>query len=138
MRATAIAMLLLLPVTGSAHADAYSCRSLSGDPPVTLHFDLHYSNGAYAVTQAAFQIEDEIGYSTTAEHPQDRATVTGIEAGAEEVRFSLHYAGVSHDADVATVHVVTLVEGAHTLTAGVLHVVAGGLWPMQCDIAYEG
>jgi hypothetical protein len=138
LRATAIAMFLLLPVSGSALADAYSCRSLAGDPPVTLDFDLRYSSGTYAVTRAAFQIEDEIGYSTTAEHPQDRATVTGLEAGAEEVRFSLHYAGVNYDADIATVHVVTLAEGAHTLTAGVLHVVAGGLWPVQCDIAYEG
>ena len=38
--------------------------------------------------------------------------------------------------DVAELYVVTLSEGAHSLTAGVLQIGGGGLWPIQCDVAY--
>jgi hypothetical protein len=121
-----------------ALADEYACKSLAGDPPVTLDFSLRYSSGAYAVMSAAFQIEGDIGYSTTATEPTDLATVTGVEISADEVRFKLHYADATYDGDIATIHVVTLAEGEHTVTAGALHVLAGGLWPVQCEINYEG
>lgn len=137
MRPTAMAAMALLALPGSALADEYACRSLGEEPPVTMDFSLRYSSGAYAVMSAGFQIEGDIGYSTSASEPTSLATVTGMEASQDQVRFSLHYKDADYDGDVATLHVVTLSEGVHTLTAGVLHVVGGGLWPLQCEIDYQ-
>lgn len=138
MRAIALSAALLCLATSMAVADEYSCRSFGGEDKVTLDFSIGHSGGAYAVLGAGFQIEGDIGYSTTATEPTSLATTSGVAVTPEEVRFSLHYTDPSYDGDVATVHVVTLSEGAHVMTAGVLHVVAGGLWPIQCDIDYEG
>ena len=38
----------------------------------------------------------------------------------------------------ASVHLITMSEGAHELTGGVLHVVAGGLWIVACDVDHAG
>lgn len=119
---------------GTAAAETYTCRTLNEtDFPVTASFDLRYSSGAYAIMRAEFQIEGDIGYSTMATHPLDLATVTGVEADENSIAFSLHHTDPDYDGDVATLHVVTLSEGAHELTAGVLKVVGGGLWPIACD-----
>ena len=131
------AVLLCLMVTVAA-ADEYSCRSLGGEDKVTFDFTTRYASGAHAVLGASFQIEGDIGYSTTATEPTSLATVTGVEGDGERIRFSMHYTDAQYDGDIATIHVVTLTEGAHALTAGVLHVVGGGLWPIECEIRYEG
>ncbi len=134
-----IATAALLAGAGAASAETYACRSVSGEPPATLDFSIRHSSGAWAVMSAAFQIEDDIGYSTTAAEPTSLATVTGVEIGsAEDVAFKFHYTDADYDGDVASVHVVTLSEGARSLTAGVLAVVGGGLWAVQCDLDYEG
>jgi len=140
MKTTLPSAVLILGLTlpGSAIADEYACRSLEGESPVTLDFALRSASDAYSVTSAAFQIEGDIGYSTVASEPTALATVTGVEATSEDVRFSLHYTDANYDGDVATVHVVTLADGAQILTAGVLRVVGGGLWPVRCEIDYEG
>jgi hypothetical protein len=134
MHRTLIAALALAASVGAALAETYSCRSLDGETPVTLDFTTSYSNGAYAVDSAAFQIEDDLGYSTTAIEPTSLATLTGADVSSESLRFSFHYQDADYDGDVATVHVVTLSEGANALTAGVLQVVGGGLWSIRCDI----
>jgi len=138
MRTVALTVAVSCLMTAMATADEYSCRSIGGEGAVTMDFALRYSGGAYDVVSAGFQIEGDIGYSTSATEPTSLATITGIEGDDEHVRFSLHYTDAAYDGDIATVHVATLSEGAHTLTAGVLHVVAGGLWPIQCEIDYEG
>ena len=138
MRTVALTVAVYCLMTAMAAADEYSCRSIGGEGAVTVEFSFRISSGAYAVASAGFQIEGDIGYSTSATEPTSLATVTGVEGDDEHFRFSLHYTDAEYDGDIATVHVATLSEGAHTLTAGVLHVVGGGLWPIQCDVDYEG
>ncbi len=124
---------------GTAAAETYTCRTLNEtDFPVTASFDLRYSSGAYAVMSAEFQIEGDIGYSTTATHPLDLATVTGVAVDEGSIKFSLQHTDPDYDGNVATLHVVTLTEGTHALTAGVLKVVGGGLWPIVCDTSESG
>lgn len=138
MRTVALTVAASCLMTAMAAADEYSCRSVGGEGAVAMDFSLRYSGGAYAVTGAGFQIEGDIGYSTSATEPTSLATVTGVEADGDHVRFSLHYTDAKYDGDIATVHVATLSEGAYAMTAGVLRVVGGGLWPIQCDIDHEG
>lgn len=126
---------------GALAADRYACESLEGDPPATADFTLNYSSGAYAILVAAFQIEDDIGYSTEAADIRDRALVSGVDvsAGAEDVRFELLAAENGYGSrPIARLHVVTLSEGVHVLTAGALQVAGGGLWAIRCDIDYGG
>lgn len=138
LRAVIAAAALLLSA-GAASAESYACHSLSGEPPATLDFTIRHSSGAWAVMSAKFQIEGDLGYSTTAAEPTSLATVTGVEIGsAEDVAFRLRYTADDYDGDVASIHVVTLSEGARSLTAGVLQVTGGGLWAMECDLDYEG
>jgi hypothetical protein len=128
-----IAAAFVVLSAGTAAAETYTCRSLDEtDFPVTARFDLRYSSGAYAIMRAEFQIEGDIGYSTAATHPLDLATVTGVEVDEGSIQFSLQHTDPDYDGIVATLHVVTLSEGAHELTAGVLKVVGGGLWPIAC------
>jgi hypothetical protein len=133
-----IAAAALLASATTASAEAYDCRSLSGEPPATLSFTTRHSSGAYAVMAAEFQIEDDLGYSTTAAEPTSLATISGVEIDSENVMFRFHYSDAGYDGDVATVHVVTLSEGEHDLTAGVLQVSGGGLWAVQCEVDYAG
>jgi hypothetical protein len=134
-----VAAAVLLASASAASAETYACHSVSGEPPVTLDFRIRHSSGAWAVMSAAFQIEDDIGYSTDATEPTSLATVTKVEiTSAADVAFKLHYTADDYDGDVASLHVVTLTEGAHSLTAGVLQVTGGGLWAMECDLDYEG
>jgi hypothetical protein len=122
---------------GAALADDYACHSVASDeeqaPPVQISFTLVYSSHAYAVTKAAFQIEGDIGYSTTATEPTSLATVTGVVVENDFIEFSLHYSDSGYDGDVAKLHVVTLSEGAHYITAGAFHAVGGGLYAVVCD-----
>jgi hypothetical protein len=133
-----IAAAALAASATTASAESYDCRSLSGEPPVTLSFTTRHADGGYAVIAAEFQIEDDIGYSTTATEPTSLATVSGVEIASETVAFRFHYTDASYDGDVATVRVATLSEGAYSLTAGVLQVSGGGLWAVQCEVDYEG
>jgi hypothetical protein len=136
-RALAILAILLAGSGAASAADRYACASLAGDPGVTADFTLSYSSRAYAVLGAGFRIEDEIGYSTEASDPRDRALVSAVDVstGAEDISFSLLAAeGGYASSPVARLHVVTLPEGAHMLTAGVLQVTGGGLWPIRCDV----
>lgn len=129
-----IAGVALLAATGAASAESFTCRSLSGDPPVLLDFGV----ADRAISSASFQIEDDMGYSTTADEPTSLATISGAEiGGAGDVAFKFHYADASYDGDVASVHVVTLSEGAFSKTAGVLQVSGGGVWAIECDVDYE-
>lgn len=125
-------------VGGTAAGEEHTCHSLEGDPPATVRYDLRYSSGAYAVTSARFKIEGDIGYSTAADDPRDLATITAVEASGNELEFSFHYQDMNYDGDVARVHVVTLFEGVYGLTAGVLQVTGGGLWPIACEAADAG
>ena len=137
LRALTLAVVLAASTT-VARSESYDCRSLSGEPTATLSFTTRYSSGDYAVMAAEFQIEDDIGYSTTATEPTSLATLSGVEIDSGNVEFRFHYKDANYDGDVATVHVVTLSEGANSLTAGVLQVSAGGLWAVQCEVNYEG
>lgn len=131
------AALLALPAAAAA-ADTYDCRSLNEtDFPVTASFDLDHGDSGFTVPRAELQIEGDIGYSSTAEHPSDRAIATDIEVGGDAISFNFHLDDGTYDVDVARLHVVTLSEGAHSLTAGVLQVGGGGLWPIACSIDYE-
>ena len=134
-----IAAAVLLAGAGSAAAESYICRSLDGEPPTSLDFTIRYSSGAWAVMSVAFQVEGDVGYSTITGEPTGLAIVTGVEiASAADVAFRLQAGGQGDRGDVASIHVVTLSEGETSLTAGVLQVTGGGLWPIQCDIADEG
>lgn len=135
MRVLGVAAVLSCLAAMPVVADDYACRAIGRDEAVTLNFSLRYSSGAYAVMGAAFQIEGDIGYATDAAEPTAVATIAGVEATQDRVRFRLRHKGGGFDGTVAEVHIVTLSEGAHMLTAGVLHVVAGGLWPIECEIA---
>lgn len=139
MHRALIAAAALLLSAGTASAERYACHSLAGEPSASLDFTIRHSSGAWAVMSAAFQIEGDIGYSTDATEPTSLAMVNDVEIGsAEDVAFKLHYTADDYDGDVASVHMVTLSEGAHSLTAGVLQVTGGGLWAMECDLDYEG
>jgi hypothetical protein len=131
------AAILALPAAAAA-ADTYDCRSLNEtDYPVTVSFDVDYADDAFSVLRAELQIEGDIGYSSTAEHPSNRALATDIEIGGDAIRFNFHLNDGEYDVDVARLHVVTLSEGAYSLTAGVLQVGGGGLWPIECTVTYE-
>ena len=131
------AALLACPAAATA-ADTYDCRSLNEtDFPVTASFDLEYADDAFSIPRAELQIEGDIGYSSTAEHPSNRAFATGIEIGGDAIKFNFHLDDGEYDVDVARLHVVTLSEGAYSLTAGVLQVGGGGLWPIECAVTYE-
>ena len=132
-----IAAVALAATAGAATASDYSCHSVASDekaaPPVEVSFTLSHSSNAYAVMKAAFQIEDDIGYSTVAIEPTSLATVTGVVVENDVIEFSLHYTGDGYDGDIAKLHVVTLSEGAHAITAGAFHAVGGGLYAVVCD-----
>ena len=134
---TLIAAVALAASAGAVTAADYSCHSVTSDekgaPPVEVSFTLTHSSGAYAVMKAAFQIENDIGYSTTATEPTSLATVTGVAVENDVIGFRLHYTGDGYDGDIARLHVVTLSEGAHALTAGAFHAVGGGLYVVVCD-----
>jgi hypothetical protein len=133
-----IAGALFACPNAAAALDTYDCRSLSEtDFPVTASFDLDYADDVFSIPRAELQIEGDIGYSSTAEHPSNRAFAADIEVGGDAVRFNFHLNDGEYDVDVARLHVVTLSEGAHSLTAGVLQVGGGGLWPIECDVTYE-
>jgi hypothetical protein len=128
-----------LATTGAATAaDTYTCRSLNEtDVPVTASFDLEHGDSGYTVPRAQMQIEGDMGYSTTPDHPSNGAFVSEIDVGNGSIRLVLHQTYDEYDVDVAELHVVTLSEGVYDLTAGVLQIGGGGLWAIQCDIAYE-
>ena len=128
----------LLIATGAVHAaDTYTCRSLGETAfPATASFDLDLADGVYTVPRAELLIEGDIGYSTHAGDQSGVAFVSEIDAASGALRLVFHQTYDQYDTDVATLHVVTLSEGAHSLTAGVLHIAAGGLWPIQCDVTY--
>jgi hypothetical protein len=127
-----------LLATPAAAADTYDCRSLNEtDFPVTASFDLDYADDAFSIPRAELQIEGDIGYSSTAEHPSNRAFATEIDVGGDAIKFNFHLDDGEYDVDVARLHVVTLSEGAYSLTAGVIQVGGGGLWPIECTVAYE-
>ena len=131
------ATLLALPAAAAA-ADTYDCRSLNEtDFPVTASFDLDDANDAFSIPRAELQIEGDIGYSSAAEHPSNRAYATDIDVGGDAIRFNFHLNDGTYDVDVARLHVVTLSDGAYSLTAGVLQVGGGGLWPIECTVTYE-
>jgi hypothetical protein len=127
----------LAATASAATASDYSCHSVAGDeegaPPAEVSFTLTYSSNAYAVIKAAFQIEGDIGYSTVATEPTSLATVTGVVVDDDVIEFSLHYTGDGYDGDIAKLHVVTLSEGAHAITAGAFHAVGGGLYAVVCE-----
>lgn len=128
---------LAASVTGAA-ADSYACRSLNEtDFPATANFEIRHSSNAYAVISAGLQIEGDIGYSTTATEPSDLVTVDGVDIDSGHIKFDLHQHDANDDGDVATLHVVTLSEGVHDLTGGVLQVDGGGLWIIQCDVTND-
>jgi hypothetical protein len=125
-------------VLGSpAAAESYRCTSLAGAPAVTFAATTRHSSGAWAVISAKVQIEGDISYSTDAQDPRDRAAVDHVEIDDDEVAFDLE-AGQVGGPLAASVHLLTVSEGAHELTGGVLHVVAGGLWVVQCDVDHAG
>jgi hypothetical protein len=132
-----IATAALAATASAATASDYSCHSVASDekaaPPVEVSFTLGHSSNAYAVMKAAFQIEGDIGYSTEATEQTSLATVTGVVVENDVIEFSLHYTGGGYDGDIAKLHVVTLSEGAHAITAGAFHAVGGGLYAVVCD-----
>jgi hypothetical protein len=133
------AAVLVIGFGGATGAEEYDCRqAVDGDWPVHLEAEVRHSSGANAVTRASVQIEDDIGYSTTATEPTALVTVTDVTASSGQLRFSLHYRDEDHEVDVATVYLATLSEGAHSVTGGVLRVVGGGLWVVRCTVSYEG
>jgi hypothetical protein len=138
-----LAALILAGLCGATSAAEYDCRSVAGETPAYLELPVHltvqttYSSEAGVAISAGFQIEGDIGYSTTATEPDSLATVTRVVTDGNQLRFSMHYANEHYDGDVATVHLVTLSEGAHAMTGGVLHVVGGGLWTVHCIVTYE-
>jgi hypothetical protein len=135
-----LAALAAMP--GAAVAEDYACRSVAGempgDPPVEIGFTLDYTDSGHAISRASFQIEGDLGYSTEATEPTSLATVTGLKVADHVIAFRLHYTGDGYDGDIATLHVVTLSEGAHWITAGAFHAVGGGLWAIKCDTPNEG
>jgi hypothetical protein len=139
MRAYLLIAAVLTTTGGAPAADTYTCRSLDEtDFPVTASFDLeHGDDDGYTVPRAQMQIEGDMGYSTTPDHPGNGAFVSVIEVGNGSIRLVFHQTYDEYDVDVAELHVVTLSEGVYDLTAGVLQIGGGGLWPIQCDIAYE-
>ena len=137
MRADILIATLLATTGAAAAADTYTCRSLNEtDFPATASFDLERDDSGYTVPRAQMQIEDDIGYSTAPDHPSNGAFVSEIEVGNSSIRLVFHQTYDEYDVDVAELYVVTLSEGAHSLTAGVLQIGGGGLWPIQCDVAY--
>jgi hypothetical protein len=133
-----IAGAVLVASVSGAVADTYACRSLNDpDFPVTANFELTYIDDVFAVPSADLQIEGDMGYSTTAEHPSNRAFVTDLEVGNEAIKFNFHLNDGQYDVDVARLHVVTLSEGVYSHTGGVLQVGGGGLWTIQCDVVYD-
>jgi hypothetical protein len=134
-----IAAAALLAFTGTASAETFACRSVSGEPPVNLDFALRYSSDGFTVISAAFQIEGDIGYSTTATEPTSLATIAHAPiSAAEDVAFRFHYTDAEYDGDVASVRIVSLSEGMDIKAAGVIAVVGGGAWALECDLSYEG
>jgi hypothetical protein len=129
--------LLVTFGSGAAAAEEYRCHSVAGEPAVTFEATTRHSSGAWAVMSAKFQIEGDIGYSTDAEDPRDQAAVNHVDIDDDEVAFDLE-AGEVGGPLAASVHLVTMFEGAHELTGGLLHVVAGGLWIVQCDVDHAG
>lgn len=131
-----IAAVALAISTAGALANDYACRALEGefegDPGVEITFTLDYSGDEVAVTKAAFQIEGDIGYSTTTTEPTALATITGLIVD-HYIEFSFHYKDDGYEGDVAKLHIVTFSEGAHWITAGAFHAVAGGLYAVRCD-----
>lgn len=136
---TYILIAALILTTGAAKAaDTYDCRSLNAtDFPVTASFDLEHTDNGVTVPRAQMQIEGDMGYSTTPDHPSNRAFVSEIDVDDGSIRLVFHQTYDGYDVDVAELHVVTLSEGVYDLTAGVLQIGGGGLWPIQCDITYE-
>jgi hypothetical protein len=138
MRANLLIATFLATTGAAAAADTYTCRSVNEtDFPVTVSFDLEHGDNGYSVPRAQMQIEGDIGYSTTPDHPSNGAFVSEIDVGNGSIRLVFHQTYDEYDVDVAELHVVTLSEGAYDLTAGVLQIGGGGLWPIQCDVAFE-
>jgi hypothetical protein len=138
MRAHLLITALLTTTGAASAADTYTCRSLNKtDFPVTASFDLEHGDSGTTVPRAQMQIEGDMGYSTTPDHPSNGAFVSEIEIGNGSVRLVFHQTYNEYDVDVAELHVVTLSEGVYDLTAGVLQIGGGGLWAIQCDITYE-
>jgi hypothetical protein len=138
MRAHLLITAFLATTGAASAADTYTCRSLNEtDFPVTASFDLEHGDGGFAVSHAQMQIEGDMGYSTTPDHPSNGAFVSEMDVTGGSIRLVFHQTYDEYDVDVAELHVVTLSEGAHSLTAGVLQIGGGGLWPIQCDVAYE-
>jgi hypothetical protein len=138
MRANLLIAAFLATTGAAAAADTYTCSSLDeSDFQVTASFDLQHGDDGYTVPRAEMQIEGDMGYSTTPDHPGNGAFVSEIEVGHGSIRLVFHQTYDEYDVDVAELHVVTLSEGVYDLTAGVLQIGGGGLWPIQCDIAYE-
>jgi hypothetical protein len=127
------AVPLVSTLATPAAAETYRCSSLAGEPAVTFEATTRHSSGAWAVISAGFQIEGDIGYATDADDPRDRAAVNHVEIDDDEVAFDLE-AGEVGGPLAASIHLVTMSEGAHELTGGLLRVVAGGLWIVQCDV----
>ena len=138
MRAHLLIAALLTTTGAASAADTYTCRSLNEtDFPVTASFDLRHGDSGYSVPRAEMQIEGDMGYSTTPDHPSNGAFVSEIDVDDGSIRLVFHQTYDGYDVDVAELHVVTLSEGVYELTAGVLQIGGGGLWAIQCDIAYE-
>lgn len=137
MRAAGIAALLMA-LCGASSAEEFDCDSVVGEPPVSLDIATRFADGEQKVVRAAFQIEGDIGYATDATEPTSLATVADALVTSETLRLNFHYRDANYDGDVATVHLVTLSNGAYSMTAGVLNVVGGGLWTMLCSVSYAG
>jgi hypothetical protein len=129
------AVLLLLPAPAAA-ADTYACRSLQGDPPATFGFTLSHSSDAYAILGASLEVEGGVGYATAPAGTAEEALVDEVAVAPEAaaIGFALLRAEAGYGSDpVARIRLVTLSTDTHTMTAGVLQVTGGGLWPMLCD-----
>jgi hypothetical protein len=137
MRRALIAIAAVTASASAASADVYNCRSVNEPKyPVTANFELKCDDPCF-VTRADLQIEDDIGYSTTATHPSALVTITDLEVDSGRIEFNFHQHDAEYDGDVATLDVVSLSEGIYSLTGGVLQVGGGGLWTIQCDVTYD-
>jgi hypothetical protein len=134
-----VAFCAIFASSGDARAETYTCHSLV-EESAELSFSIDRdADGVESIAKLDVLVADEFGYSTSPETPLgDRARVASLSTDNSVVRFQLFTVDPQYDYPIGEVGLVTLNEGAaQVVTAGVLQLGGGGVWPIQCEIDYD-